>query len=316
MDLISVCIPVYNCHDYIGRCLDSIVNQTYRELEIIIVDDGSNDGTELICNEYAEKDDRIHVFHQANSGVSVARNVAISNCHGDWIAFVDSDDYLENNAFEILMDKVNCHSADILMYKYQSITKGKIKQYMDDSDIPFGRITREEALTLLSTSAIGNYLWNKLFRKWLFDGVVFPVGEIFEDVAVLYTVFEKTDSFYRIDNVLYNYCREGMGIVYTFNKKRLSDIFYARKDQYEHFLENGYNAAAKKCRDRLMCDAFLYVRHVKDHKSKEYRDCSDELCRDNYYSPYLYKRQKQLLFVFRHFRLLFNLLCHVKGRQV
>ena len=127
-DKISVIVPVYNVEDYLDRCINSIVKQTYKNLEIILVDDGSTDSSYKICNEWAKKDERIKVLHNKNEGVSKARNVGIDASTGDFIAFVDSDDYIEETMFEKLLDKQKTNNSDIVFCRVNQINNNKTKR--------------------------------------------------------------------------------------------------------------------------------------------------------------------------------------------
>ena len=114
MKLLSVIIPVYNVKPYLEKCVESIVDQTYHNLQIILVDDGSTDGSQTICDELAQKDSRIVVIHKENGGLSTARNVGMDRAKGDYIAFVDSDDWLERNMYEVLINQLEAHDADLV----------------------------------------------------------------------------------------------------------------------------------------------------------------------------------------------------------
>ena len=123
--LISVIVTVYKTEKYIKQCVDSILNQTYKNLEIILVDDGSPDGCPEICDKYAKQDDRVVVIHQNNTGLSGARNSALDICKGDYISFVDSDDWIETNAYEVLADKLATNGVDVVCFTANVIKDGK-----------------------------------------------------------------------------------------------------------------------------------------------------------------------------------------------
>lgn len=120
-DLISVVVPIYNVENYIKKCVDSILSQTYKNLEIILVDDGSPDNCPQICDEYAQKDSRIKVIHKENGGVSSARNIGMENARGKWIAFIDADDWIEEKYFEKMLDRVKTNDADIVLCGYNRV---------------------------------------------------------------------------------------------------------------------------------------------------------------------------------------------------
>ena len=123
--MISVIVPVYNVEPYLRKCLDSIVNQTYRDFEILIIDDGSTDGSGRICDEYAEKDSRIKVFHTENRGLSCARNLGLAEAKGEWIGFVDSDDWIEPDMYEVLIRRAEETGADVVECSHYKELDGK-----------------------------------------------------------------------------------------------------------------------------------------------------------------------------------------------
>lgn len=172
-DLISVIVPVYNMEEYIKQCLDSILNQTYTNLEIIVVDDGSNDGSEKICDDYKNKDSRITVIHQKNSGVSVARNVGLDFCKGKFISFVDPDDYVEPQYIEYLYNSLIENCVDISLCDYNYVDKNsKItgNEKWDNIDIIHGKELLKENRKL-----INSVVWNKLYSRDIWKNLRFPV---------------------------------------------------------------------------------------------------------------------------------------------
>ena len=200
---ISVIIPVYNVEKYLKRCLDSVINQTYKNLEIILIDDGSTDNSGKICDEYAEKDKRIIVVHKENNGVSEARNNGLDICTGGYIGFIDSDDWVAKNYFEILLEKIRCNHSDISYCdylrtdKYITYTKFnkkiEIKEYHGNDIL---KIFLEKELV----SA-----WAKLFKKEIFEDLRFPVGKINEDIATIFIAFSKANRIVNINQKLYFY---------------------------------------------------------------------------------------------------------------
>lgn len=186
--LISVIIPVYNIEDYLRKCLISIIEQTYKNLEIIIINDGSTDNTPTICDEFAAHDNRIKVIHQENNGLSYSRNVGLDNAHGEYLGFVDGDDWIEKDMYETLYNLIIQHKADISICTHFS-------EFTDTTKIEFNsgviqEFTPNEAIIcLLEDIKIRNYLWEKLSKRELYKDIRFPVGKIFEDMAVQHKVF-------------------------------------------------------------------------------------------------------------------------------
>lgn len=192
--LVSVIVPVYNVEEYLDECIESIVLQTYKTLEIILVDDGSTDQSGKKCDEWREKDERITVIHQKNRGVSAARNAGLSNSTGQWIAFVDSDDYIDKNYIEKLLllnikwkTYVSCCQRD-----EQELYVGGAEQCM-------------ESKAFLLSQCYRTALWYYLYKKELFDGVIFPEGKLSEDVAVLYKIIYQVKKVAVTSDILYHY---------------------------------------------------------------------------------------------------------------
>ena len=118
MELVSIIVPIYNTEEYIDKCVESIINQTYKEIEIILIDDGSTDNSPILCDKWEEKDKRIHVIHLKNGGVSRARNIGLKNANGKYISFIDSDDYVESNFIEVMIEEFMKEKADIVISKF------------------------------------------------------------------------------------------------------------------------------------------------------------------------------------------------------
>ncbi len=205
-ELISLLIPVYNVSNYLSNCLDSVIRQTYSNIEIIIVDDGSNDGSEVICDNYQQKDNRIIVYHQDNMGQSSARNYCIHKAKGDYYVFVDSDDIIAPTYVETLhtlVKKYNCKIAVSVLDTFKDGTPPH----------PVSRSYRESLLTPLKAVEWMNYqekfdTWPvcKMYHRSIFDtGLRYPQGLIFEDFAITYLLLLKSDSVAYCNKVDYYY---------------------------------------------------------------------------------------------------------------
>ena len=166
-DLISVIVPIYNVEKYIDKCLNSIVNQTYKNIEIILIDDGSTDTSVLKCNNWEKKDNRIKVIHKKNEGLAQARNTGISYATGNYITFIDSDDYIDSKMLEKLYNAINKTNSEISACKYVKINKNK-KVNLNYSAEIIEFTNKEAIIDLLKETNISNYAWNKLFKKELF----------------------------------------------------------------------------------------------------------------------------------------------------
>lgn len=215
--LITIIVPVYKVEPYIKRCLDSIINQTYQKLEIILVDDGSPDDCGKICDEYAERDNRIKVIHKENGGISSARNAALDIMAGDYVMFVDSDDWVEPDFCTAALKIALRENVQMVSFGYNNIYIDKnneiVKKRERFTDNPRIIKASEGVSHLIAIDdVIHNYCWNKIYRRGLWDGVRFPEGRLYEDNAVNYLLMIRAKTIYVSDVILYNYIRRGDSI--------------------------------------------------------------------------------------------------------
>ena len=231
MKKISIIIPVYGVEDCLEKCLDSVINQTYKNLEIILIDDGSKDNCPKICDEYAKKDNRIKVIHKENGGISDTRNVGLDAATGDYIGFVDSDDYIKEDMFEVMCDLIETYNADMSIVSFFEIRKGKIIDARDSGDLFV--MTKEEAIKeILKDTKIQSYPWNKLYKKELFDGVRYPVGKNFEDIATTLLLFEKSNRVVLKEQPEYYYVRRNESITENRSYKSYKDYIEVALNKY------------------------------------------------------------------------------------
>lgn len=196
-ELISIVIPVYNVEKYIEECLDSIINQTYDNIEIILIDDGSTDNSGNLCDEYARKDKRIKVVHKKNAGASDARNKGIALSTGKYIAFVDADDLIHKNYIRILLEIIREKLADIAVGGYSLFQDKKEcqdklfdKNYLSETEILSDKHLYDDSF-IKNETMILTVPWGKLFKKELWEGIEYPVGKINEDTFTSYKVMEN-----------------------------------------------------------------------------------------------------------------------------
>lgn len=214
MHKISVIIPVYNAELYLSKCLDSILQQYYENLEIILVDDGCTDSCPKICDEYAEKDNRIKVIHQQNGGLSDARNTGLKLATGDYISFVDNDDLLSVYFYERLIQVATKNNADIVECDF--------KKFVDAEDYNEKNLKPQMVVDIFDTQnalnlLIGDYLqpmvWNKIYRKKVLINLDFPVGKSHEDVFWTYQAFGNANKIVHLKEVLYFYRQHDQSIM-------------------------------------------------------------------------------------------------------
>lgn len=221
--LISVIVPVYKVEPYLRRCVDSILSQTYTNLEIILVDDGSPDKCPAICDEYAKTDKRVKVIHKENGGLSDARNVGMAAASGEYLIFVDSDDWLENNAVETLSGLSRKYDAQIVIGGMQRVEDGTDRIIKSDADGSSKEIVMSNIQAMEDFFENGCAAWARLYRKEIHDKILFPAGEINEDEAIVLKLLERCKSIVRTNQVIYNYrCRPESITTSEFSEKKLA----------------------------------------------------------------------------------------------
>ncbi len=230
MDLISIIVPVYNVEKYIHQCVDSIINQTYTNLEIILVDDGSPDNCGKICDEYAAKDSRIKVIHKPNGGLSDARNCGIEAADGEWLMFIDSDDWIEPDMAQKLLDAVTKEKADMAVC---SVTLFNEKErltpdnYLSPARTVSGiQLLKEKWLNVQFIIAC-----NKIYKKELFENIRYPVGKLHEDEFVIHYLLYEAKKVCVIEDKLYNYRQNENSITGSKYSPRNLDAFFAIADR-------------------------------------------------------------------------------------
>lgn len=237
-DLISVIIPVYNVEEYLCRCVDSVLDQTYRNTEILLVDDGSPDNCPAICDEYARQDARVRVLHQENKGLSGARNAGIDVAKGQWLAFVDSDDYLAPDFLERLLETCERTGSDLSVCRWEYVRGEKIPEHgTGETRVYTGR--EMLANLYLPDGAYFVVAWNKLYRRELFEEIRYPLGKIHEDEATTYRIYDKVRKAAYVDRSLYGYFVTPVSITRGFNPRRM-DWVTAVAERIDFFEEKGY----------------------------------------------------------------------------
>lgn len=237
MEKISIIVPIYNVENYLRKCLDSILNQTYKNIEIILIDDGSKDSSGDICDEYALKSKKIKVIHKENAGLSATRNLGIEISTGDYIAFIDSDDYITEDYCEMLYSALKETDADIACGAYKVVrTDGSV---IIDSSIESGLCQSEVVeykgieiiKEFLSQKTFKNFVWNKLFKKSVVCD--FQVGINYEDIVFGFKVLSAINKITYVNRNCYFYLKRNSSITATITEKNLQDFGKAIYDRYE-----------------------------------------------------------------------------------
>ena len=223
--LISVIIPIYNVEKYLDRCVDSIINQTYKNLEIILVDDGSPDNCPKMCDDYAKKDSRIRVVHKENGGLSDARNAGMEVATGEYVSFIDSDDYISLDFYETLFQTMIDNDSDIVECSVVKFYENeKFDEYSDDL-----KVTNYETVDaldgLISENPFKQHVWNKLYKSSVALDIPYAVGKLNEDEFWTYQVFGKAKKVTRINKTMYYYFqRNGSIMGNSYNIRRLDAL--------------------------------------------------------------------------------------------
>lgn len=264
--LISIIIPVYNVSLYLRRCLDSVVSQTYRNLEIIIVNDGSTDDSGKICEEYARKDVRIKVFHQQNKGQAEARNYGMSHVHGIYIVYVDSDDYVSENYVEhmfILAKQNHVDFVQCCMEKFWDDKKVDVKTVDYDTKI----YTASEAL---EAYCYQKYFtpspWGKLIHISLMENLKFPICMGYEDAALMYKVIGNAHHLLFTKEVMYYYRQHEMSTMHSeFSEKKIDRIKIAK--QLRQYIDINFPENSKAVKTRCILADFQLLMDLPYHKN-------------------------------------------------
>ncbi|MEA4831273.1 MAG: glycosyltransferase [Oscillospiraceae bacterium] len=261
--LISVIVPVYKVEPYIHRCVDSIINQTYNDLEIILVDDGSPDNCGAICEEYAKLDKRIKVIHKENGGLSSARNAGLDIAQGDYIAFVDSDDYIELNMYENLFKNSNDYHADISVGGViDCIDNGKEIKIVKTSDVKGINVECLDKEAAIKRYLLGSWSsWNKIYAKSVFDNIRFPVGKINEDENIALLLLEKCHRVVYTTKPFYHYIRRENSITTVpFSEKRFA--WYDNCKNNLEYTKLHHPSIAEAAEARFLDCLLYYVREI------------------------------------------------------
>ncbi len=236
-DLISIIIPVYKVEKYLEKCIESVLKQTYTNLQIILVDDGSPDNCGKICDEYAKKDSRIEVIHKINGGLSDARNVGINRANGRYIGFVDSDDYIKEDMYEKLINLIKEYDADISICNLYDVIDGK--EYVRNKDNGIHEYSRIDILKeILLDKNIQSYAWNKLYKKELFDEIKYPIGKKYEDIGTTFYLFEKCNKIVVTSEPEYYYLKRADSLVNNVTESTILDYTEIIIQRYLYIKQN------------------------------------------------------------------------------
>lgn len=318
MPRLSIIVPIYNVEKYLSRCIESILNQTFKDFELILVNDGSTDNCKEICEKYKRMDSRIIVANKKNGGLSSARNLGIDISKGDYIGFVDSDDFIDVHMYEILLNTINAYDSDIVICDYYKVNEYDIKKYekmkSNNKDIKVENINNIDVIERIITRDIKIVVaWNKIYKRSLFDNLRYKEGVICEDEFLAHRIFYKCNKVSIINQKLYYYIqRKGSIINSPFSSKDFDKI-YAIKDRVDFLNEkkitNLIDKAEKSFMDYFVWNYFTGYQRLenieyelkrlkKEFNSVFYRILDNKFISLNekitlfilYLSPYLYNK--------------------------
>lgn len=230
MKKVSVIIPVYNVEAYLKRCLDSVLGQTYENLQILLIDDGSTDNSGRICEEYIYRSDKIEVIHKSNGGLSDARNCGLDRAEGDYITFIDSDDFIDSDYIAVLVSLIEKYQADISVVGYKSVKTDGVGQDGGGTGQVYEYGPKEALKDLLYQKRLSTSACAKLYCSELFQKIRFPKGELYEDVNTIYKAFFASEKVVYLDCVKYYYYIRRDSIVHSgFNPKKIDYVNHCQE---------------------------------------------------------------------------------------
>lgn len=288
MKLITVIIPVYNVKPYLSKCLESVGKQSYKNLEIILVDDGSDDGSFSICKEFSKRDSRIKLYHTKNLGLSHARNVGLDHANGEYIVFVDSDDYIHENMISTMMDKAE--DADLVICNYKKVLNDTKKEIPQDAkclkDDSWNYKQFWEHYYLKNLNVFCCVAWNKLYKRKLFKNIRYPINEIHEDEYIINDIVSRCNKIKIINDVLYCYVQRGNSIMHNsyqgymenaeafigrcdaFQNRNLVGILRENLNKIPGLLVKGFNESQNRSKYRFLRQK--YILYLKQYLKNNY----------------------------------------------
>lgn len=292
--LLSIIIPIYNIEKYLSATLENILEQSFADYELLLIDDGSTDGSTEICDKFARLDSRVCVIHQQNAGVSAARNVGVASAKGKYIGFVDGDDLIEPNMFETLVSLAEKHQADIVQCRHnracsvQGVIISGIERMIDG-------FTFVRELFDYSGCEYTNQvaLWSKIYRRELFSGVIFPTGRTYEDEQETYKICLKAKKIIQIPDELYHYIKRDNSIITGISAKKMLDKQIALLNRLDYLPKKLPELEEKCVRSYIVYSEGIICR-LYDSGEWDVLQCAIDnlLCRKKMIKPYLSKYEK------------------------
>lgn len=285
LPLVTIVVPVYDVASYLDTCLASLVGQTYTNLEIILIDDGSSDTSPTICDVWASTDKRITVLHQRNQGLSAARNTGLDHAHGEYYAFVDSDDYVEPNYIESMVARITADRTDMVICSFARENQNNHPlETQDKTSVDRPTIlSQQECLNRFRMGYEYILAWNKLYRSTLWDTYRYPSGKIHEDEFAFHHIVARCETISVIPDRLYHYVLHDGSITHSEYSVRNLDIVEALTQRLRFFVDRGYEHAARTTFDALIT---YIARAIRLDGSRDVHNRLKELYRDLHALPF------------------------------
>lgn len=265
--MVSIIIPVYNVQDYLARCVDSVLTQTYTDLEIILVDDGSIDISGDICDEYALHDARVRVIHKENGGLSDARNAGLDEARGNYVAFIDADDYVDPSFVELLLKTINETGAQIAVSTWQELKDGDKPRKVKTKRPRCTILTQEEAISsVFYQKKLNHSACSRIFETQLFNNLRFPEGMLYEDLAIIYPLLCKVEKVALINTPMYYYMHRQGSIITTMSLRRTHVLDHIERIEEQVTDEAPQYLPAVRSRHLSACFNMLRLMPVDDPK--------------------------------------------------
>lgn len=324
--IISVIVPIYNVEKYLEKCINSILDQTFKKYELILVDDGSTDKCGKICDDYSKKYSQIKVIHKKNGGLSDARNAGIVIALGDYITFVDSDDYLDNEYLQNMYEMAIKFSADLVMCDSQNVYENKKNTLIKNDNIVSEVITKEQAYKkILLQEGTDVSACRKLYKTKIFkdNKILYPVGEIYEDIQVIDKVVESCSKIVITNYIGYYYLQRNGSIMYGKMSQKNFILIEAITKLTSFIKENYPNISYAANKRYVYCNFHILGRAIFDKNYEE--ECnkirdnilkySDEIFKSNLYSLKEKIATRTLKMGLKPYKCFWKIYCILKGKK-
>lgn len=262
--LISIIVPVFNTSKYLPHCLDSILHQTYKNIEVIIVDDGSTDDSLKIIKKYAKENSNIRYFTQKNCGQATARNKGVKFANGDYIMFVDSDDYVSDEFCQVAYESICSYNTEIALFDICTISSNNAR-YGITFNLKEGFLSKEDAL---STTIYSSFPFNKIYKKKLFENIEYPANKKYEDLFTTYKLINTANSISYVKKALYYYVQRDDSTVHQFTTQNMTDYFNANQQLFSFFAKN-YPRLEKKMINSVLQGSLYFLAYAGEETDQE-----------------------------------------------